>query len=217
MPIKKIIMFLFFITPVFYQISSLSSFNIEYFQYIPIFLIIILGIPHIKLERNMFIIIVPVLLNYVLIPFFSFNIGKTNIVIEVSNIILYVSMLVLIIIVTTLINNLDEFIKLLRGIIVGNSIIITIYILMNLSSLLDLNNYLWIVSERASRADYGFVHPNSVATFIFLQILLITMLYLFSKRKINFLIIIFYTLSLLATGSRTAVISLTIFLYHIFP
>lgn len=212
---KTIILFLFGLLPIFYQFFNLSIFETKYVAYIPLILILFIGLPIINTSnfiQDKFIIVAPVIFNFIVIPFISFNFGNFSAIIELLNIFLHIVMLLVIIILVSIIDSKESLLSFLKIILVSNSIILTTTIIINFYQVTKVDNYLWFVSERLDRAVFGFTHANTAASYIFLELILLIFALIYYKKKIFILPLLFFVPPLFATGSRTAVISFGIFL-----
>ncbi|PAK49088.1 hypothetical protein CHH47_14280 [Priestia megaterium] len=212
----KVILLLFSLLPMFYQFFSLENYFINVLRYTPLFLIIVtVGIFRpfsLKVNKESLLLIIPVTLNYLVVPLISFNIGNYDVKLELFNIFLYLISLVAIVMVVSYVENVNTFLKLVKYTLVTNSLVLTVVIIINFKQLLDARNYMWLVSERAERASYGFIHPNTAGVFLFTELVLLLLCLIIYKKKRLIIPVIFYFICLLATGSRTALICIVIML-----
>lgn|GEM_PF-2477920 len=212
---KKLLLFLFSLIPIFYQFFNLEAFQTNFVSYLPLILLVLVGLPLTdlkKLVRGNWMIILPVFINFILIPLISFNLGNFDLSTEVLNICLQILLLLVILIIVSVVKDTDTLLSLLKITLISNSIILTIAIVSNFNEVTNINNYMWIVYERLDRAVYGFGHSNTAASFIFIELILLILVYLLYKKKILLLPILFFIPPLVATGSRTAIIGLMIFI-----
>lgn len=215
---EKILFMLVSAIPIFYQISHFEfGIGIPYIQYIPILIICLLPIIFKKsllifLSLQAKFLMLAVFLNYLLIPLISFNVGSTNPILELSNIILNFVFLFSIIIIASRVNRVDIFENYMRYFLIGNSIVLTLGIILNFSDLFNVNNYSWLFNDtRDSRAYFSFGHPNFAGIFLLIEILLLLYLFIKIKSKYLLFLLLFYLFALLATGSRTSFYGLIIF------
>ncbi|WP_033541956.1 O-antigen ligase family protein [Planococcus sp. CAU13] len=214
---KELIYLLFSLIFVFYQLFSLKELNMEFIRYLPLLLLVIVGLFFIMkkrtmvFQRSMLLIIIPVVSNFLILPFFSFNIGNYNLLIEVTNIILQIIFLLGILIVISYVNTLEDFYKLVRYSLISHSVILTICIFLNFNQVLNPDNYIWLSSIRLDRADYGFYHPNTAGIFLITEILLLTIYYIYTNKIRIIFFALFYLLCLIPTGNRTAILCLILF------
>jgi hypothetical protein len=115
------------------------------------------------------------------------------------------------------IKNKRDFHYMIKSFLYGNSIVLTIMILLNINRVFNPSYYYWILAgTRSDRLDFGFFHPNTVAMYLYIQIILLFFMYLLVKNMKYIFISVIYLLSLFPTGSRTGVyctlITLTLFI-----
>ncbi len=189
----------------------------KYSQYIPLIFLIIFTIvskEKIFIANSVKVVVSLVFLTYVFIPIVSFNLGKNNLVVESLYTILNIIFIIFMLVLRVYSKKYGmEFI--LKNLIIGNSIGLTYSFLCNLNSFTH-DNLKWITSaNRTYRAHFGYSHANFAAMFIFSNILMIYVYYYIIKNECRWrgvILIVIFTIIMLFTGSRTAVLCEGIFL-----
>ncbi|MEA3573930.1 hypothetical protein [Peribacillus frigoritolerans] len=199
-----------FTNQLFNTISKLSY--IQYTPYICIIIIFLFSKERFNINnklKGVFILFVGI---YTISPILGLTLFKYNSVKNLSYIMLFLIFILSLSIIVSFIN-MNNYKTVLQIILIGNSILLIYNLLLNLNEI-NMENFKWLISgERESRANLGFLHPNTAGMFLFIEIILLYYIY---KLKIGFAYIwipsIFILLIfLLATGSRTALLSTILF------
>lgn len=196
--------------PAVLQITSITtvSFYRLGFMLIPIIYFIIVKVMQkdYTINKEVWKFMIAVTLSYLIIPLCSL---KANI----NGIMYYVLLICFVIVVyiggTAIYNNAN---KALKYMFIFSTSVLSYQILTNLKEINSKTIMGVINGSRLYRAKFGYGNPNSAAMMIVFEIILIYACIRISKyKKCMFLINILLLIPLMATGSRTGVLSVFIF------
>lgn len=213
---ERMISLLIIIIPLLYQIIGLQGINVEYIQYIPIMIInVLLCIYFCKYRvyiRKISLRLANIIIfGIILLPLITFNFDPLNFKPGFLYSILYINLIIFIILLSSYMRG-GKFKATILDLLIGNSLILIMNIILNINKLsisICIQNLIGIFNDIKFVEFFGYKHSNLAALYILLEILLI---YIYSKVSSGFLnkykniIIVFFILVLMRTGSRTAII-----------
>lgn len=207
----KLTTILISIIPLLYQIV-LGLDIISYLMYVPYILVIMLFLLFSKrfnISKNVLLVSLVLIITYLFLPFLFFTIGNYEFIKSLTYIVLYLIFIISLTLLTQCINLQ----KVLNGMFISNSLGLIYFIGVNLHEINNLTIISFFTGDRINRASYGLGHPNTAAMFIFIEILLIYILFIkgSNKKKIGVFLCIGLMIPLISTGSRTAILSLFMF------
>ncbi|QAY66764.1 hypothetical protein [Paenibacillus protaetiae] len=188
---------------------------LTFFQYLPFIIIIfifLLSKKKIYSNMNLKIIFFLFASAFTISPILGLTIFKYDPIGNLFYIILFLIFIAAIYILVSYVN-MYNFKNVFNMILIGNSILL-LYNLATHIFEIQVEDYLWILNRiRENRPSFGYSHPNTAGMYLFLEIILLSFGY---KLNLKFkavypAIIIIMLVFLLATGSRTAVLSTLLF------
>ena len=212
MTYEKLIFISIFLIPFTNQLSNVyPQFNfLLYVPYLTINLLFILLKRKLNVNPFMQVVFILLFVTYIITPILGLTIFKYDPLNNLFYISLYVIFIFSILVVVSFINK-QNYQSVILALLLGNSVLLIINIIVNISDI-NLVNLKWLFGEdRESRAYFGFAHPNTAGMYIFIEILLLS-LWRKYNNKIIFLFNIFLFFILVLTGSRTAILALVLFI-----
>lgn len=213
--IKQLLILLLGIIPIGYQIVNVYNLNSNWI-YLGFIIINVLFLFKLKgkipINKKVLFISGNFIIAYILIPILFNTIGNVNL----KNSILYMGLFLLFINALTIITlflKKEDYKNILISTLIGNSLFLVFMIFLNINQINSGTVLSIITGNRPIRADFSFGHPNTAAMFIFIEILLIYLIFIdiFNKKIMGNTLIVMFILPLLATGSRTSLYSLLLF------
>lgn len=168
-----------------------------------------------KSNNKVIIACILMIVGYTLPPILGLTIFKYTPISNMIYIILFCVFIFYLYIVSYVISTEKQFMSFLKYSLLGNSLILITNIILNLDELKYIEFNTILSNERNLRAYFGFSHPNTTAMYILIEMLLIYLIYIKinnKKKIIGILFISILSIFLISTGSRTANMSLIIFI-----
>lgn len=212
---KKLMLIVIGIIPVIYQIVNSLGLNSN-FIYLGLVLINLLFLlklnSNVSFNKNVVFVSLNFIIAYIMLPMVFNTIGNINLI----NSLLYLGLFLLFITSLTIITvffKKKDFIYILISCLIGNSLFLIYTIISNINQITSRNILSVLDGNRKSRADFAFGHPNTAAMFIFVEIILLYLVFIkfFNKKHLGSALIIMFILPMLATSSRTALYGLLLF------
>lgn len=210
---KKIYFLLFAMIPLFFQLQQYVDFpfdDIPLFQYIPYLLIFFFSFITKKLfvinkTKKAMLFGTVLFFNYLFFHIIFFNFEQRFLNQSIQYLVLIFLTYYTIVKVSLFIKNEEDLKKTIWYFFVGNSIVLIIAMIINFEELMNINNYLSILTgQRTSRAWLGFGHPNTTGMYLFLNSIICFYFAIVSNKKYSWIIMhIIFFIAMLATGSRT--------------
>lgn len=219
---KNMIIGISMLTPFLNQVSN-SIVNLKYLIYLPFFLVIILyyfrkdtNNIHSRSPKNtpVNIIIILLILSYTISPIVGLTIFKYAPLENIIYIILFILFIINLGIYSKIIDSNSKYKYFLKIILLGNSIVLIPKLITNMDQLQMIDFSTILTADRSIRANFELSHPNTASMYILIEMLLIYLIYV-RNNKVNIFSIVSIIILLpflIATGSRTANISMVLFI-----
>lgn len=208
---NKLSLFFIMVIPFWYQLSAIISLgSLLYLPYILIILSVLINFKCYKFNKKLLHLLIVLIIAYIIVPLIFYLINKSSFI-NISYLILQIIFIFALFLSGNIIND-GNFYGVIKGLLISNSLILFFNIVANIDEI-NMTHILSIFSEtRINRASFSFPHPNMAAIYIFIEIILF---YIYSRKKLKVINLIFIIIGLLclllATGSRTAIISIILF------
>lgn len=217
----KIMMILIMLIPMINQINNMGIRlgNAIYFPFIMIILVTIIskeGRKNLFSKNNFKIRNIAMIMSlaYLVAPILGLTIFKYTPKDNIVYVVLFIIFILNLYIVGTIIYGYKEYILFIKYSLLGNSILLIYNLGININELMNIDFSTILTTNRITRAAFGFLHPNTTAMYILIQIILVY-LYLIKikkKSKKGLILISILSIFLIGTGSRTANISMVLFI-----